>query len=152
TKAQMRYDFDAAATKFKPDKPLYTNAPWSESRLREAALKGDGLSASLCSGSNAAESLYWVSVSATNGWIPSQVRLAKDFESERPKKSKPGEIYLIELNYEVEAIWPQPRDFRRAIAEYWWGRAKGGLPKLKEQAAQNNPRALYGLGILYQNG
>jgi len=97
-----------------------------------------------------------VSLAATNGWLPSQVRLAKDFEYERPKNTNAGFTIIStweELaSPELEEIEKQPKLARQASAQLWWHKAKASLPKLKADAARNYARALYALGLLHQSG
>jgi TPR repeat protein len=152
--ARQRYEDDARTNHIALDKPQYNNAPWSEIRLRASALKGDGLAASLCSGSNTLQELFWLSLAATNGWIPSQVRLARDFEYERPKDRPANNIFddWEVFNPELEEIVKQPKAVRQAAAQFWWNKAKTGLPKLNNDAARNDARAVYALGLLHESG
>jgi len=151
--AQLRYQEDARTNHITLDKPRFTNAPWSEIRLRAAALNGDGLAASLCSGSNALNTLFWLSLAATNRWLPSQVRLAKDYEYERPKNVEPDSFFPKEMfNPELEVILKQPKDLRQSAAKFWRSKARDGLSKLKDDASRNNTRAIYALGLLHQAG
>ena len=152
--AQAAYELDARTNHIKLDKPQYTNAPWSEIRLRASALAGDGLAASLCSGSNALNELFWLSLAATNGWLPSQVRLAKEYEFyERPKDRTPRTFTLDEA-YDslLEVIQKQPSEIRQAAAKLWRGKAQAGLARVKADASRNDARALYALGLLHQSG
>lgn len=139
--AQQRYKGDALTNHIKLDKPLYTNAPWAEIRLRAAALAGDGLAASLCASSNGLEQLFWVRLAATNGWLPSQIHLAKDYEYERSKELKEGEFSWEEvMSPELEEIMKQPKEVRLAATQMWRSKAKAWLPKLKDDAARNEAR------------
>jgi TPR repeat protein len=150
--AQREYQERARTNHITLDKPQYTNAPWSEIRLRTAALNGDGLAASLCSGSNDLHELFWLSLAATNGWLPSQVELAKNYEYERQKGTSPGELPWEGFMRGLGEIQKQPKAARQAAAQFWWSKAKAGLPKLKVDAVHNHAQALYALGLLHQSG
>jgi TPR repeat protein len=78
--ALVAYSEDARTNHIRLEKPLYTNAPCSEFRLRAAALAGDGYAASLCSGTNKTERAFWERLAATNGWVPAQIQLAEKLE------------------------------------------------------------------------
>ena len=155
--AQLQYQKDARTNQITLDKPQYTSAPWSEIRLRAAALTGDGLAASLCSGSNSMEQLFWLRLAATNGWLPSQVQLAKDYEYERPKNTNATSYEVVwtweeVINPELKEIEKQPKAVRQAAARFWWSKAKAGLSKLNNDAARNDARAIYASGLLHKSG
>jgi TPR repeat protein len=94
-----------------------------------------------------------LSLSATNSWIPSQVRLARDFEYERPK-DRPANIFddWEVFNPELKEVVKQPKAARQAAARFWWSKAKAGLPKLNNDAARDDARAIYALGLLHESG
>jgi hypothetical protein len=168
--ARSRYFEDARSHHIALDRPQYTNAPWSEVRLRAAALKGDGLAASLCSGSNALQEFFWLSLAATNGWIPAQVGLAKRLAPYRVTDTQTGKARLVlsdhpfhseaeieKLASETSLYWRagvvprKPEEIRR-LATNWWNKARRGLPKLKEDAAHGKARAIYALALLHGSG
>lgn len=78
--ARAAYYEDAKTNHIRLEKPLYTNAPYFEIRLRAAALAGDGFAASLCNGTNETERAFWSRLAATNGWVPAQIALAGQSE------------------------------------------------------------------------
>lgn len=177
--AQLRYQEDARTNHVVLDKSQYTTGPWSEIRLRASAIAGDGLAASLCSGSNALQQLSWLRLGATNGWTPSQVQLAKSLDESAVLNFEfrltNGQVITVQATIDVtetELAQAMSKDSPGAVflglvgssrkrnevskdaneAKFWRSKAQAGLPRLKADAARNYARALYALGLLHQSG
>ncbi|PAW91572.1 MAG: hypothetical protein B9S33_00300 [Pedosphaera sp. Tous-C6FEB] len=175
--AQAEYRADARTNHIVLGLPLYTNAPFSEARLRAAALAGSGLAASMCSDSNSLDESFLLRLSATNGWMLAQLRLAKELEEQAVQsfefRSTNGRLFKVtgplgaaEAEFKAAVLRDYPGAvFVRATgrpkhelaadlasAKQWREAANKSLPVLRAKAATNDAEAMYGLGALYWTG
>ena len=175
--ARAAYNADALTNHIRLEKPLYTNAPYSEFRLRAAALAGDGYAASLCSGTNETERAFWQRLAATNGWVPAQIRLAKEYETCPVvtllfRATNGGRIEVSVFSNEsvdvamkaiatnspgaelIETVRRPAAEVARdaALAKHWRAKAQAALPRLQADTGRTNPHALLALAFLHADG
>ena len=175
--AEAAYLADARTNHIVLDKPLYTNGVYSETRLRDAALGGNGLAAWICAGSKATDKDFMLRLSATNGWILSQLELADELEKGAVQsfefRNTNGQLITISAAHDETEASVKAAAAKRfsgvvfvrasgrskqelatdlASARRWREAARKTLPQWQARAATNDADAMFGLGALHAVG